>query len=697
MKIDSLKITNFRGISDISMENLGSMVIIAGQNGSGKSCLFDAIRLLKSVYGGYQANEWQQWMGEFQISLTDRSSDFISMFNDQTKNLSIICNFRLSEEERLYVKTNAHELIREKIWRTILPEAYSWGGLRMAMFAAQFRDREPEVAQRTEEEYKLLVQELANPTIHGEFSITPGESPKIVISITLSVIFSTYRPEKIGVIDYHGAQRHYGRENVQGINLNLDANEQQRSQSALYNYSIKYTNVKSEMAASYVKEILTEQAGIPREEQSSITNTLKDLFSTFFPDKKFLGPQPTVNGGLNFPVETATGQHDLDELSSGEKEILYGYLRIRNSAPRYSIILLDEPELHLNPRLIRGLPQFYKKYLGEALDNQIWLVTHSDALLREVIGEESYNVFHMLPCGKKLPNESQLKKLSVTADLDLALIDLVGDLASYTPNGKVIIFEGGGDSDFDQRVTATLFPELQEHANLVSGSNKIRVKALHETLSEASKKGHLPFKFYSITDRDCDATDNATSPLVNMFTWDVYHIENYLLDASFILKVLESLGIALSSTESEIKENLRQCAQDIIPQLVRHELAVFANVELVKAIDTGTNPNANNLTDVLFEAISRSKNKIDKICSDKLNKDCLIQHENEIKRKYTESLTNGDWTSIIPGRPILKRFAGKYVTSIPYEAFRNLILSKMKDQSYQPESMKTVIDTILSS
>ena len=153
------------------------------------------------------------------------------------------------------------------------------------------------------------------------------------------------------------------------------------------------------MAASYVKELLAQEAGVPKAQQSTLTNTLKDLFTTFFPDKKFLGPQPTSTGSLEFPVETLTGsRHDLDELSSGEKEILYGYLRIRNSAPRYSIILLDEPELHLNPRLIRGLPEFYRKNLGEVLGNQMWLVTHSDALLREVVGRETYNVFHMLPC-----------------------------------------------------------------------------------------------------------------------------------------------------------------------------------------------------------------------------------------------------------------------------------------------------------
>ena len=79
MKIENLEIYNFRGIREVHLNNLGTMVVIAGQNGSGKSCIFDAIRLLKSLYGGYQANEWQQWMGEFQINLSNRTNDFLPM------------------------------------------------------------------------------------------------------------------------------------------------------------------------------------------------------------------------------------------------------------------------------------------------------------------------------------------------------------------------------------------------------------------------------------------------------------------------------------------------------------------------------------------------------------------------------------------------------------------------------------------
>ena len=218
-------------------------------------------------------------------------------------------------------------------------------------------------------------------------------------SLLLPIVFSAYLPQKLGILDYHGPQRHYGRDPAQNVNINLDQGQQNQSAHALYNYANKYQNVKSEMAAAYVREILAEEAGVPKASQNSLTETLKSLFVTFFPDKQFLGPVPTEDGALAFPVVTPGGsKHDLDELSSGEKEILYGYLRMRNSAPRFSVILIDEPELHLNPRLIRGLPQFYSQHLGLALDNQIWLVTHSDALLREAVGNEKFNVFHMQPC-----------------------------------------------------------------------------------------------------------------------------------------------------------------------------------------------------------------------------------------------------------------------------------------------------------
>ena len=53
MKIVNLLVENFRAINRVELSDLQDMVVIAGPNGCGKSCILDSIRLFKSVYGGY--------------------------------------------------------------------------------------------------------------------------------------------------------------------------------------------------------------------------------------------------------------------------------------------------------------------------------------------------------------------------------------------------------------------------------------------------------------------------------------------------------------------------------------------------------------------------------------------------------------------------------------------------------------------
>lgn len=695
MKINSLNVRNFRGISKIETGALGDTVIVAGQNGSGKSCIFDAIRLLKSVYGGYQQNEWQHFFNEFQIQLHGGSKNLKGLFNDSNQPVIIEATFQIRDREKKYINENAAELLEETIWQTVLPEAFQYGGYHKAMFSAQFRERQPEVTQKVNELLPGLIQELASPQHIGKTTIEPSGQIIIQNSRVLSVIFSTYRPRQIGVIDFHGAQRHYGREVVQGINLSLDQANQARSQSSLYNYNAKYNNVKSEMAGNFIAELLAEKAGPGLlESDQSLAGAMTELFSSFFPDKKFLGPQPTRDGSLSFPVRTANGtEHDLDELSSGEKEILYGYLRIRSSAPRDSIILLDEPELHLNPRLIRGLPEFYRRHLGEALENQLWLVTHSDALIREAVGKPGFNVFHMLPCGAEPSGSSQLKPLTATGDLDLAMTDLVGDLAAYRPGGKGLIFEGGGDSDFDKTLTRTLFTEELQGVNLISGSNKAKVHALHEVLSRAYAKGDLPTKFFAVVDRDTDRIGKSPDAVMQ-FSWDVYHIENYLIDPRFVAETFNAFQLEGNMTESDALEKLEKAARQVVPAVLIHQITAFVNSKLISGINLSFDPATLTISTQLKKATDRSFERIKLAMEQDLSEESLLKKEAEIRKEIEASFGDGSWRASIPGREILKQFVQAEKVPTNYEAFRNQIVSRMAASGYKPSGMSKVIQKI---
>jgi hypothetical protein len=355
--------------------------------------------------------------------------------------------------------------------------------------------------------------------------------------------------------------------------------------------------------------------------------------------------------------------------------------------------LLDEPELHLNPRLIRGLPEFYRKHLSEALQNQLWLVTHSDALIREAVGKPGFNVYHMLPCGSEPKGTSQLRVLQVREDLELVLTDLVGDLAAYRPGGKGLIFEGGGDSEFDKKLAGTLFVEELRGVNLLSGTNKSRVKALHEILERAYARGDLPTKFYAVVDGDYDASDDPKA--VNRFIWDVYHIENYLLEPKYLLAVVEALGFSGYTTQ-KIWERLGAAARDVVPSMLIHKMRQFANSCIIGAVDLGFAPDTTEVAGDLHAAARRSVERINAALSNKIDKESLEQQEQFFRNEIEESFRDGSWSKKLPGRDILRRFVHAENLSVGYEVYRNLVTSKMAEDGYKPQGMKAIIDRIVA-
>ena len=177
MKIENLRIKNFRGIKTACLVNLETMVVIAGQNGSGKSCVLDAIRLLKSVYGGYQANEWHHWMGEFQINFSN-TNDLATLLNNPDAELRITCDFSIHSEEREYIRDNCEDLVRQSIWRSKYPELYAWSTFRAVSLAAHLRSRETEIQEETKAQVELLTNELLSPHIVGEFVLALGSRRK---------------------------------------------------------------------------------------------------------------------------------------------------------------------------------------------------------------------------------------------------------------------------------------------------------------------------------------------------------------------------------------------------------------------------------------------------------------------------------------------------------------------------------------
>lgn len=696
MRFRSLEVQNLRAVERFSATDLTDFIMIAGPNGSGKSCVFDAIRLLKSFYGGYQQDEYMQWFGEFSINV--QTPDALNrLLRDPTKPMRVEGVIEFHPDEAAYLRRHTKDLAWPIAWQRVTGQRLDpWTFSRVAV-ATQLREHQAAIdGQLAAIDADVAAALDAGPQTSW-LEIAPDGRIVTESCSPAEVAFQAYRPENLGVIEYHSASRAYTRQEVGGITLDTRQFADQRRQQMLYNWQGKYQNIKTELAAAYVRNLIAAQSGRGLSDAGEDLNeTLKQLFKTFFPDKVYEGVMPGATGNLSFPVRLQSGHtHDIDDLSSGEKEILYGYLRLRNATPRHSVILLDEPELHLNPSLLQGFTDFYHQHLGRAQGNQLWLVTHSDTLLRQTVGNTNYRVYHMVTA-TAASGGNQAAEVILDDEVERAAIDLVGDLASYRPHAKVVILEGESPSGLDITMVKRLFPEIARRVNLVSGGPKRRVRDLYAVLADAVEKVGIKNRFFAITDADADGPPPGSAG-AQEFSWDVYHIENYLLHLPSVRAATKSLvGSDPFGSDDDVHSALAECARLLTDRLVIQRLLKRVNQEFLQALNIGAPPSSSSPAEDLLPSVKASAERVAGLAAS-LSIDVLDERANDTRRELELALDNGDWIRRFPGRLILLRYADRYVGGVKYGALANVILDKMTESRVEPEGMRAVLAAILET
>ena len=697
MKIVSLSVDNFRAIRHIKIENIGAMVVIAGPNGCGKSSVLDAIRLLKSAYGAYEPLEYQRWFEEFQIDIGQNPENMTSLLRDDSRPAVIRANIALSHTEI--------EFIEEHLLEDAVPphtHEHRPGSHRRTIPAGKNRVNPGETSPHMEELLRKVQSHLKSPVQEAHLEISTSGQLTTHDNPVLKLVFSSLYPQQIGVIAYHGPHRNYEREVLEDIQLSEDDERDKTRAFSLNDAEDKYSDLKKEMANDYVREALRQRAR-PSEAQDGkeLSSSLSELFGHFFPDKTFSGPEPTPDGLLSFPVTLQDGAtHDINDLSSGEKEVLFGYLRLRKSAPRHSVVLLDEPELHLHPALVGRLPRFYREKLASDLDNQLWVVTHSDAFLREAMSDLGTRVLHMHH-GDESPSGSQVQDIQTGAHVEAVILDLVGDLATYQPGAKIVVLEGS-TSNFDQRMVSKLFPNTLRELNFVSGGDRKSVRSLHEIVQGGFNVGEWPISIYSIVDSDSDSyagrNMNDKHESRRRYKWDVYHIENYLLVPEFIFKALAAMRSSTDGILSleEIDTELISIARSQIDELASHVVGLEIRRQLERRIPKSIHQDTNDIGSSLYEAVQKYVGRIESLAPEDLSVDAIHKKVETQRTSLEKSLENEEWRSMFKGRKILKRFAGRYAQNMRYEFFRNQVLYFMAEARHEPEGMKRILEEIRS-
>ncbi|RGY63048.1 ATP-binding cassette domain-containing protein [Fusobacterium ulcerans] len=139
-------------------------------------------------------------------------------------------------------------------------------------------------------------------------------------------------------------------------------------------------NIPSYIASRITYLANTEENLTMREVKEEVNSEINRIFEILELDVKLTGLSKDER---SMPVFTNSSgeEFDINQLSSGEKQLFLRTLAIKMLEPENSIILIDEPELSLHPKWQQRIIEIYQR-IGK--NNQIIVATHSPHILGSV-------------------------------------------------------------------------------------------------------------------------------------------------------------------------------------------------------------------------------------------------------------------------------------------------------------------------
>ena len=139
-------------------------------------------------------------------------------------------------------------------------------------------------------------------------------------------------------------------------------------------------DIPSYIATKMISAMLKNKNEKVEDIQRKVFDEINEIFENLNIDVKV---EDISQDGRNITLFTnsAGDKFDINELSSGEKQLFLRTLAITILNPENSIILIDEPELSLHPKWQQRIVDVYRK-IGK--NNQIIIATHSPHILGSV-------------------------------------------------------------------------------------------------------------------------------------------------------------------------------------------------------------------------------------------------------------------------------------------------------------------------
>ena len=219
-------------------------------------------------------------------------------------------------------------------------------------------------------------------------------------------------------------------------------------------------DIPSYIATKMISAMLKNKNEKVGDVQKKVFNEINEIFENLSIDVEV---EDISQDGRNITLFTNSSgdEFDINELSSGEKQLFLRTLAIRMLNPENSIILIDEPELSLHPKWQQRIVDVYRK-IGK--NNQIIIATHSPHILGSV-KKENIMLLDKDGEGKIVVRTGDELYDSYGQPTDRVLKDIMGLETTRNPKVFKLLEEAGelvDKNEYESEEFKTKYKKLRE-------------------------------------------------------------------------------------------------------------------------------------------------------------------------------------------------------------------------------------------
>lgn len=530
---------------------------------------------------------------------------------------------------------------------------------------------------------KLAFTEDERSFVKEKFNIECPETDEVIIEInkgggaqalkrsgSVKQLLSYYSHalDSPGFFDYINAHRQNQKSRLQTWDSSFLSDE--RAKGTLASSDQKFQLTKQYLAGLKMRDLQEFHTSIisGTPEPNDSLKEIKDFFNLFFAPMKF--KDVFINKSpFEFVISTSMGDIDIDDLSSGEKEILNIFIRFHQLKPKEAVILFDEADAHLHPDLERRYLEILRQ-LGQG--NQMLLTTHSPEMMIAAGTDSLYTIL-------KEPSQdggNQLVRVTHSEHLHSVLSELMGSRGIVSFNQRIVFIEGE-DASADRAIYEAAYPPGEYNISFVPAGNSATVRRTAERVNTLLTASIGFQQYFSIVDGDIERFEPDPTEGGRLFHLPVYHVENLLLDENEILEATRSMlgSKCPHTTADEVGKDLKELV------LSKHHLNRYTQALL----DARSAKIAKDAYDTAYKRQTVSSTPPTTTLE-------FLKIKEEAEEILTSAIADGTWRSRCKGRDLLKAYCGQH--GLKYEHFRNSLIDRIKTP---PKELAEIMSHILKS